>query len=414
MTQSFWKNYGYLTAMLLCMAAGCAVGAVWPGAVCLEPLGTVFINMMFCLVVPLVFCSLAGSIANMRSRRKAGKIMGVTLTVFVVTGLLAAGIMLVIVRVFPPVLSPWTNAAAGAVDDPASLATLIVNFFTVNDFSALLSRRAMLPLIVFSLLFGFSVSACGGPNTVTAKVLDDATVCLLKMVSLVSRYAPIAFFGFFASMVATYGPQITEAYGRAMLAYYPLCFVYSFIAFPLLARLGGGADGVRVLRKNILRPAVTALGTCSSVASIPANMEAAKKSGVPHEVSDLVLPLGATMHMDGSCFSCVLKVAFLFGVFGLPFEGTGLFLRVLGVAVFSSVAMSGIPGGGYIAEYIICSLFFPGQMAVAYPIAVTIGNLVDPPATMVNAAGDYAVSFVVARFTEGRDWLTRAKGRTSS
>ena len=184
MTHSFYRSYGFLAAMLACIVLGCAVGAAWPGAVCLEPLGTVFINMMFCLVVPLVFCSLAGSIANTRSRRRAGRILGATLGVFVVTGLLAAFIMLVIVRVFPPVLTPWTDAAAGTVDDPAPLATLLVNFFTVNDFSALLSRRAMLPLIVFSLLFGFSVSACGGPDTVTARVLDDATKCLLKMVSL--------------------------------------------------------------------------------------------------------------------------------------------------------------------------------------------------------------------------------------
>ncbi|MBQ1805566.1 MAG: cation:dicarboxylase symporter family transporter, partial [Oscillospiraceae bacterium] len=149
-------------------------------------------------------------------------------------------------------------------------------------------------------------------------------------------------------------------------------------------------------------------GTCSSVATIPTNLEAAEDSGVPRDVADLVLPLGATMHMDGSSFACVLKIAFLFGVFGLPFAGLGTFIKVVLVAVFSSVAMSGIPGGGYIGEYIMCSLFFPEQMAIAYPIAVTIGNLVDPPATMINAAGDYVVTFIVSRFTEGRDWLQKA------
>ena len=71
---------------------------------------------------------------------------------------------------------------------------------------------------------------------------------------------------------------------------------------------------------------------------------------MPRDISDLVLPLGATMHMDGSCFSCVLKIAFLFGVFGIPFEGAGLIVKILLVAVFSSVAMSGIPGGGYIDQ----------------------------------------------------------------
>ena len=219
MTHSFYRSYGFLAAMLACIVLGCAVGAAWSGAVCLEPLGTVFINMMFCLVVPLVFCSLAGSIANTRSRRRAGRILGATLGVFVVTGLLAAFIMLVIVRVFPPVLTPWTDAAAGTVDDPAPLATLLVNFFTVNDFSALLSRRAMLPLIVFSLLFGFSVSACGGPDTGPARVLDDATKCLLKMVSLVSCYAPIAFFGFFAARGELVADGVLEVIADVALAH---------------------------------------------------------------------------------------------------------------------------------------------------------------------------------------------------
>ena len=333
--------------------------------------------------------------------------MGTTLLVFIVTGLIAAVIMLFAMRLYPPVLEPWADAAAGAVDEQASVAQLLVNFFTVEDFAALLSRRAMLPLIVFSLLIGFGVNLSGGADCLTAKVLQDMTNCLLKVVSLISYYAPVAFFGFFASLVATYGAQITAAYGRAMLVYYPLCFVYALVAFPLYAYLGGGKEGVRVMRRHILRPAGTALGTCSSVATIPANMEAAEDSGIPHEVADLVLPLGATMHMDGSCFSCVLKIAFLFGVFGRPFDSIGDMALMVIVAVLSSVGMSGVPGGGYIGEFIMCSVFFPDQLAIAYPIAITIGNLVDPPATMINSAGDYVVSFLVSRFVDGKDWFQK-------
>ena len=386
MKRSFLSTYGFLIAMLSAIAAGCVLGALWPGATCLEPLGTVFINLMFCLVVPLVFCSLSSAVANMKSFHRAGKILSVTLLTFIVTGVLAAVIMIAVMRLYPPVLAAWTDAAAGTVDDPAPLSTLLVNFFTVGDFAALLSRRAMLPLIVFSLLFGFGVNLSGGERTLTARFLSDLTNCLLKVVSLVSYYAPVAFFGFFASLVASYGAQITAAYGRAMLAYYPLCLIYALVAFPLYARFGAGRAGVGVMLRHILRPAMT----------------------VPRDVADLVLPLGATMHMDGSSFACVLKIAFLFGVFGLPFAGLGTYIKVVLVAVFSSVAMSGIPGGGYIGEYIMCSLFFPEQMAIAYPIAVTIGNLVDPPATMINAAGDYVVTFIVSRFTEGRDWLQKA------
>ena len=406
MSRSFFRTYGFLSAMLLAIVLGCVLGALWPGATCLAPLGTIFINLMFCIVVPLVFCSLSSSIACMKSPKRAGRIMGTTLLVFIVTGLIAAVIMLFAMRLYPPVLEPWADAAAGAVDEQASVAQLLVNFFTVEDFAALLSRRAMLPLIVFSILIGFGVNLSGGADCLTAKVLQDMTNCLLKVVSLISYYAPVAFFGFFASLVATYGAQITAAYGRAMLVYYPLCFVYALVAFPLYAYLGGGKEGVRVMRRHILRPAVTALGTCSSVATIPTNLEAAEDSGVPRDISDLVLPLGATMHMDGSCFSCVLKIAFVWGVFGQELTW-GKLLPIVAVAVLSSVGMSGVPGGGYIGEYIICSLFFPRQMEMAFPILVAVGNLVDPPATMINSSGDYVVSFLVSRFVDGKDWLTR-------
>ena len=190
--------------------------------------------------------------------------------------------------------------------------------------------------------------------------------------------------------------------------YYPLCLVYVFTAFPLFAWFGGGRSGVKVMFRHIAKPAIVSLGTCSSVATIPTNMEEAADTGISKDVSDMVLPLGATMHMDGSCFSCVLKIAFVLGVFGVPFEGVGMLVKVVLVAVLSSVGMSGVPGGGYIGEYIICSIFFPNQMELAYPILVAIGNLVDPPATMINSAGDYVVSFIVSRFVDGKDWLEKA------
>ena len=408
MKNSFLKNYSLLIFMVVGIVLGCVVGAVWPKAAsALAPLGKIFINLMFCIVVPLVFASIAGAIANMKSRKRAGKIMGTTVLTFVITGAIAAAIMIVIMKLVPPVLQAWGDLTPSEVDDQKTVAELIISFFTAEDFVGLLTRKAMLPLIVFSILFGFAVQMAGGPKTMTAKLLDDLSNVMLKFVKIITYYAPIAFFGFFADLVATYGPQIGGDYFRGLIVYYPLCFIYIFIAFPIFARFGGGKGGAKVMFKHILRPAVTSLGTCSSVATIPTNMEVAEETGISKDVSDIVLPLGATMHMDGSCFSCVLKIAFLFGVFGLPFEGIGTYLMVILVAVVSSVGMSGIPGGGYIGEFILCSVFFPNDLAIAYPIAITIGNLVDPPATMINSAGDYVVSFIVSRFVDGKDWLQK-------
>ena len=405
--KSVAQNYTFLGIMLGAMILGALFGWLAPSAAtAIKPLGTVFINMMFCIVVPLVFSSIAGAVANMKSRRRAGKIMGVTVATFVITGAIAAVIMFLLIQVFPPVLTPWTELQAEEMGEYATISDMIVNFFTASDFVGLLSRRAMLPLIVFSILFGFAINLNGGSETLVAKFLDDLTNVMLKFVKIVTYYAPIAFFAIFADLVASYGPQIPEAYGRALLLYYPLCFVYIFTAFPLFAWFGGGKGAVKVMFRHIVKPAVVSLGTCSSVATIPTNMEEAEATGISKDVSDMVLPLGATMHMDGSCFSCVLKIAFVLGVFGQDMGFERLIPIVL-VAVLSSVGMSGVPGGGYIGEYIICSIFFPTQMEVAFPILVAIGNLVDPPATMINSAGDYVVSFIVSRFVDGKDWLQK-------
>ena len=406
--RSILKNYRFLAIMLGAMVAGCLVGWFAPElGVKLKPFGTVFINMMFCVVVPLVFASISSSVAGMRSRSRAGKIMGTTVATFVITGAIAAAIMFVLMKLFPPVLAPWEELPSEAMGEYASVSDMIVNFFTASDFVGLLTRKAMLPLIVFSILFGFATNMSGGPDGIIAQWLAALADVMLKFVQIITYYAPIAFFAIFADLVANYGSAITESYARAMIVYYPLCFIYVFTAFPLFAWFGGGKHGIKTMMAHIAKPAIVSLGTCSSVATIPTNLEEAKATGISKDVSEMVVPLGATMHMDGSCFSCVLKIAFVLGVFGQPMEWSQLIPIIL-VAVLSSVGMSGVPGGGYIGEYIICSIFFPTQIEVAFPILVMIGNLVDPPATMINSAGDYVVSYIVSRFVDGKDWLDRA------
>ncbi len=404
--KSFFKNYGFILFMLTGIVAGCLVGALKPSLGSkLAPLGTVFINLMFCVVVPMVFCSIASAISNMSSAKRAGKVMGITIATFLVTAAIAAVIMYLVVRFFPVVTGDY-KATEGTVDSTLGVADMIINFFTKPDFVELLSRKAILPLIIAAVFFGFGVQMSGGKESMVAKLLDNLTACLMNVVKIITYYAPIGFFGFFASLVATYGPDLIGDYSRTLIVYYVLSFVYMFVFFPIYARFGGGKGAVKVMWKHLFRPAAVSFGTCSSVATIPTNMEVCEETGVSKEVSNIVVPIGATMHMDGSAMSAIIKVAFLFGVFGLDF-GTGEAILAIIVAVFSSVAMSGIPGGGGTGELVLCTLFFPDQLAVAFPIALAIGNLVDPPATMVNSAGDYVATYIVSRFVEGKDWLQK-------
>ena len=404
--KNFLKNYGFILSMLLGITGGCIVGLVSPElAGNLEPLGTLFTNMMFCVVVPMVFCSICSAIANMPSMGRAGKVMGVTIGTFFVTAGIASVIMYAVMRAFPVVTGTYDVPQA----DPSAVmgvGDMIVSFFTKPDFVELLSRRAILPLIVFAVIMGFGIQMSGGPKTMTAKLLEDITGCIMNAVKIVTYYAPIGFFGFFANLVADYGPELIGDYSRTLLLYYGLCFVYMFTFFPIYARFGGGKGAIKVMFKHLFKPAAVSFGTCSSVATIPTNMEAAESTGINKDVTNIVLPLGATMHMDGSAMSAILKVAFLFGMFGQDFT-TGRAILAIVVAVFSSVAMSGIPGGGGTGELALCTVFFPEQMAIAYPMALALGNLIDPPATMVNAAGDYVASFIVAKYVDGKEWLQK-------
>jgi Na+/H+-dicarboxylate symporter len=353
----------------------------------------------------MVFCSIASAIANMGNMRRAGKVLGTTVATFLITAAIGSVIMYAVVRIFPLVTGTYA-VAEGEVGTGLSIADMIINFFTKPDFADLWSRRAILPLIVAAVIFGFGVQLAGGPETATAKLLADLSNCIMKTVKIITYYAPIGFFGFFASLVATYGPQLIGDYSRTLVIYYVMSFLYLAVFSPIYARFGGGKGAAKVMFKHLFKPAAVSFGTCSSVATIPTNMEVAEETGISKDVTDIVLPLGATMHMDGSAMLAIVKVAFLFGIFGMDFTSGQAVLAII-VAVFASVAMSGIPGGGGTGDLVLCTVFFPDQLAVAYPISIALANLMDPPATMVNAAGDYVVSFIVSRFVDGKDWLQK-------
>ena len=150
---------------------------------------------------------------------------------------------------------------------------------------------------------------------------------------------------------------------------------------------------------------MTAFATQSSVATLPVNMEACRKIGVPEDISNIVLPMGATMHMDGSVLSAITKIAFLFGIFQMPFTGIDTYAMAIAVSILSAFVLSGAPGGGLVGEMLIVSLF--GFPAEAFPLIATIGFLVDPAATCLNASGDTIASMMITRLVEGKDWLEK-------
>lgn len=404
---SLWKSYRFPLILFLSIVVGSIIGLVFKkDAAVLKPLGEIFLNLMFTVVVPLVFVTISSAVSSMFSMRRLGKILGYMFAIFLVTGAIAAVIIISVVVVFPPAEGVTLALEQSEAMNVKPLAEAIVQAITVSDFSGLLSRPNMLPLILFSLAFGFCVSTVSGPDGRVAKLLNDLSGIMMKMINLIMLYAPIGLGAYFATLVGEFGSELLESYGRALLIYMPVCIAYFVVAFPLYAWLAGGMPAVKQLLRNILPPAITSLATQSSIATIPVNLESTARIGVPKDVREIVVPVGATMHMEGSVMAAVLKIAFLFGIFGQPFAGIDLFLLTFLIAIMAGVVMSGVPGGSLIGEMLIVTLFgFPPE---AFPIIATIGFLVDAPATCLNVTGDTVSSMLVARCVEGKNWLKKA------
>ena len=405
-TQTVWEAYRFPIILLAAIVLGSIIGIVMGAdAAVFKPLGDIFLNLMFTVVVPLVFITISSAVANMANMRRLGSILKNLLLVFVVTGIISAIIMIFFVTVIPPAQGVNLNVNAEEPIEKISLANQAVKAITVSDFPELLSRRNMLPLIVFSVLFGFCVTALGEKGKKVAEALDTLSNVMMKMVSFIMYYAPVGLAAYFAALVGEFGPELLKDYARAMAVYYPVTIAYFFIAFFVYAYYSGGMLAVKRFFKNIVSPAFTSLATQSSIATLPVNLESARKMGVPKDIREIVLPMGATMHMDGSCLSAILKISFLFGLYGKEFTGIGTFATAILISVMSGVVMSGVPGGGLIGEMHIVNLYgFPPE---AFPIIATIGFLVDPPATMVNACGDSVAAMMVTRLVEGKEWLAK-------
>nr|WP_048601799.1 dicarboxylate/amino acid:cation symporter [Rubeoparvulum massiliense] len=401
---NWFRSYRFPLILLAAIVIGSVVGMVMgQDADILKPLGDLFLNLMFTIVVPLVFFSIASTIGNMDNMKRFGKIMGSMLTIFIITGIISGIVMLFVVQMAPPSQGVQVELEVPADVEQLSVGEQLVQAFTQPDFLNLLSRRNMLALIVFAMLVGIATSLSGEKGRPFAQFLSSGSTVMMKVVSIIMWYAPIGLGAYFASLVGVFGPELLGSYARAMAVYYPVAILYFFIFFTLYAFIGGGATGTRLFWRNAVSPAVTSLATGSSVATIPANLLAAERTGVPKDIRETVIPIGASIHMDGSALSAILKISFLFGIFQMDFHGFGTYATAVGIALLSGVVMGGIPGGGFLGEMLIVTMYgFPPE---ALPILAVLGTLVDPPATMVNATGDYVSSMMVTRMVEGKEWL---------
>lgn len=395
----FLRRWRGTLILLGSVAVGAFIGFVFKEkAAKLKPFGDLFLNLLFTAVVPLVFFSLSSAIAAHSNIRRLGKIASAMLIVFFITGIISSCIMLFAVRTFNPAKDITLQNQPTTEAPHEKLSQKIVGSVSVKNFSELLDRKNILALIIFSILVGLASQFAGDKGEAFRKFLTSGSEVMGQLIKIIMYYAPIGLGAYFAYIVGTFGSQILGSYARVVAMYYPIAILYFAIGFSIYAFIGGGAKGFRDFWKYIAPPAITAFGTGSSLAALPANLEAAEKIGVPLDVREIVLPLGATIHMDGSCLAAVMKIAVLFTLYGRDFSGFETMAGAVGVAILCGVVMSGIPGGGFLGEALIVSLYGFGPEALF--IASMIGTVVDSPATMINSTGDTAAAMIVNKFTK--------------
>jgi Na+/H+-dicarboxylate symporter len=291
--------------------------------------------------------------------------------------------------------------------EKVSLAQQLVNTVTVGDFNGLFTKSNMLQILVISVLFGIATALVGEKAAPVKDFVGAGSAVLMKMLHIINYYAPIGLGCYFASVIGQLGTQIIGGYLKVFVLYLVLSVIYYFIFLSLYAYIAGGKQGFLTFWKNAIGPTVTALATCSSAASIPINLASTKKIGVSKDIADTAIPFGVNTHKDGTVIGGVMKIVFLFGLFGKGMTSVPTLLSIVAVSFLVGAVMAAIPGGGMIGELLILSIY--GFSPNLLPVLAVISTIIDAPATVLNTTGNTAGAMVVARFVDGKGWLSKQK-----
>ena len=400
---TFWRNYGPSLLLMLGLVAGGVLGAVLgEDAHVLRAPGMLFLNLMFVLVVPLVFFSVSHSMIVMRRSGMIGRVLGTALAVFLFMSLVAGVFSYGFMSVWNPfdgVTGEGAAASGGILREGLDLGDALVSAFTVDDFSRLISREHLLPLIVFAILFGLAVAMLDRKAAAIEAFIAEGNAVIMKMVELVMKLAPIGIGCYFADTIGSLGGQIVGDYLEIFLVVSVACAVCYLLfntLYALFSRIPPGR-----FWKEMIPPSVTAVGTCSSAASMPVNMAAARNLGVSDKIVEGVVPLGTNLHKDGSVVTSIAKILFALYFFGTAPQGLGPAAAVILLAVLESIVVGAIPVGGMTGELLICAVLGLDPSFAAS--LLIIGTICDIPATLLNVAGNLVAPLLVRRLSPERE-----------
>ena len=403
---AFWKNYKSTLLLLAGVTLGALCGIFWPSAAdVVKPVGDIFLNLIFMMVVPLVFFSTASSICKLRGSGMLGRVLLIVLAVFLGMSVIATLVGWLGVVAWPVAdagaikrLMADVNVSGAAAQDNSSVAGAIVGALTASDFSLILSKDHLLALIVFAALFGYSVGAVAQKGRPMEAFIFSGTDVMMKMVSLVMVLAPVGLGCYFAHIISAMGAEMLGGYLKVFVLYVALTLLFFLIINSLYVLAASGWGGLRIYWKELWEPVVTAVATVSSAATMPSAISAVKRMGVAPEIAESVIPLGTNIHKDGSVMGAVFKIAFLMLLLGRPVTGGGTLLMILAVALMEALVLSAVPSGGLTGEVFICAVmgFDPSMVG----LIVMVGMIIDVPATLLNVNGNIVGAVLVDRIAK--------------
>ena len=411
------KNYKSTLILLGSVVIGAICGLIFKEkAEIVKPLGDLFLNLLLVIIVPLIFFTITSSISKMNEKKRLSKILISTIVIFLITSVVAvlfgflttAKINLVNPENTEAIKEVFDNTVEEGVE--LNILERTVSVLSTNSFVNLLSTSNLVALIVMSVLFGIAINKAGEKGKKVAELFDSFSEIMYKLIEIIMYYAPIGLGCYFASLVGTLGGTIAVGFLKTFVVYTLVCLVFMAVFYSLYAFIAGGFKAVKAFWSNIIPSALTSIGTCSSAASVPINIECTKKMGVPNDIAETTVSLGTSFHKDGSCIGSVFKIMFLVSLFGTSLSTFGDISKVLGIALLATLLVTAVPiGGGTISEMLILTMM--NYNVAALPILTIVATIIDAPATLLNVVGDSASAMMVTRVVEGKNWINKKNNK---
>ena len=400
------KNYKSTIILLVSVIIGTICGLIFKEKTSIvKPLGDLFLNLLLVIIVPLIFFTITSSISKMSNNKRLSKIIINTFIIFLITSVIACLFALLttsfidLVSKEDTVLIQETFKNNENVTPKLNILERTVNVLSTNSFINLLSTDNLVALIIMSILLGLAINKAGTKGRKVADFFCSFSEIMYKLIEIIMYYAPIGLGCYFASLVGSIGSTIALGFLKTFIVFTITSILFMFIFYTLYAFIAGRKKGVKLFWKNILPVALTAVGTCSSAASVPINISCTKYIGVPNDIAETTVSLGTSFHKDGSCMGSVFKIMFLVNLFGTSLLTIGDFTKVLGIALLATLLVTAVPiGGGTISEMLILSML--NYNVAALPILTIIATIIDAPATLLNVIGDTASSMLVTKTVE--------------